>query len=82
MSVPATPSDDQIEELRALRARLERAQEHAIAALQAGQPGDRPGEALRRFLAADAEVTALVRRIRRLATSPDQGAQMLPPGHG
>ena len=53
-------------ELRELRARLRRAHEHAAAALNANLPGRRPGEALQRFLAADAEITAIVRRIKEI----------------
>ena len=51
-------------ELRELRARLRRTHVHAAAALSAGLPGRQPGEALRRFLAADAEIAATVRRIK------------------
>lgn len=80
MSAPATPSDNRVSELQSLQLRLARAQEHASAALQAGRPGDRPGEALRRFLAADAEATALARQIRQFATVLGQDAKMLPPG--
>lgn len=61
-----TPSGLAVE-LRALRARLRPAHEHAAAALtNADFPGQQPGEALRRFLAADAEVAAIVRRIKKI----------------
>lgn len=54
-------------ELRELRARLRRAQEHVAATLtNAGFPGQQPGEALKRFLAADAEVAALMCRIKKI----------------
>jgi hypothetical protein len=66
------PTEDRADELRDLRALLDHAQERAAAALRAGLPGDRPGDALRRFLAADAEVTAIARKMRRLAASRDQ----------
>jgi hypothetical protein len=61
-----TPSGLAIE-LRELRARLRSAHEHAAATLtNAGLPGCRPGEALKRFLAADAEIAAIVRRIKEI----------------
>lgn len=53
-------------ELRELRSRLRRARAHAAAALSAGLPGRQPGEALQRFLAADEEVAAIVRRIKKI----------------
>ena len=55
-------------ELWELRARLRRAHEHAAAALNADLPGRRPGEALQRFLAADADIAAIVRRIKKIQT--------------
>lgn len=61
-----TPSD-LAAELRELRAMLRSAQEHAAATLaNAGLPGRQPGEALKRFFAADAEVAAIVRRIKKI----------------
>lgn len=54
-------------ELRELRVRLRRAREHAASTLtNAGLPGQQPGEALQLFLAADAEVAAIVRRIKEI----------------
>ena len=61
-------------ELSRLRAKLVCAQrERAAAALDAGRRGQQPGEALQRFLAADAEVAAFTRRIRRIVSSVGGG---------
>lgn len=61
-----TPSDLAVE-LQELRARLRPAHENAVAALtNAGLPGRQPGEALKQFLAADAEIAAIVRRIKKI----------------
>ena len=65
-------AEDLAGELRDLRARLDHAQERAAAALSAGVLGDRPGDALRRFLSAEAEVAAIARKMRRLAASGGQ----------
>jgi hypothetical protein len=67
-------------ELRELRARLRRAHEHAAAALDASPPGRQPGEALKRFLAADAEVVAIVRRIKQIQAFT-KGWRIRPRGH-
>lgn len=64
LSAP-TPGDLAVE-LWELRAKLCRARKHAAAALNASLPGRQPGEALRRFLAADAEVAAIMRRIKEI----------------
>ena len=55
-------------ELRELRARLRHAHEHVTAAMNVDLPGRRSGDALQRFLAADAEVAAIVRRIKEIQT--------------
>jgi hypothetical protein len=60
-----TAGGDPVVELRELRAGLLSASERAAAALHAGLPGCQPGESLRRFLIADAEVAAIARRIKR-----------------
>ena len=67
-------------ELRDLRARLRRAHEHAAAALDASPPGRRPGVALKRFLDADAEVVAIVRRIKQIQAFT-KGWKNRPRGH-
>ena len=73
MPVSSPPPDDSATELRDLHAALRRARERAAAAaLDGGKPGDRPGDALRRFLAAEAEAAALVRRIKRLLASSEE----------
>ena len=66
--------------LRELHARLRHSHEHAAAALDASSPGRRPGEALKRFLAADAEVVAIVRRIKRIQAFT-KGWKNRPCGH-
>lgn len=58
---------DAATELRLLEGNLTCAEQRATAALQAGEPGHQPGEALQRFLAADAEVAVIRRRIRKLS---------------
>lgn len=66
-AVPSAPTSSSLAaELWGLRARLRRAHERAAAALDASSPGRRPGEALKRFLAANAEIVATVRRIKEI----------------
>ena len=73
MPVSAPMPSDPAAELRELRARLLRVSERATAALEAGLPGYQPGEALRQFLAAEVEVAASVRRIKKLQASSEHG---------
>ena len=65
-ALPAPTRGSLAIELRALRAGLRDAREHAAAALNADFPGRQPGEALREFLAADAKVAVIVRRIKEI----------------
>ena len=80
-AAPSAPTPSSLAaELRELRARLRRVAEHAAAALDASPPGRRPGEALKRFLAADAEVVAIVRRIKGIQAFT-KGWKNRPRGH-
>jgi hypothetical protein len=65
----ASMAGDAGTERRHLEGSLTCAEKRAAAALRAGEPGHQPGEALQRFLAADAEVRAIRRRLRKLSTT-------------
>ena len=66
MSTASTAGDAGVE-LEFLEGSLTYAEKRATAALRAGEPGNQPGEALQQYLAADAEVESIRRRIRKLS---------------